>query len=127
MGGIKEPVDKASLRPVFEKYGELKDIWVAQDPPGYAFVEFTTHEDAERAVEAVNGMDIFGGPLTVNYTKKKREPYNNKGGFGDRGGLGSRGGRGERRGGRGAGPRGGPTFGRPARSHPYAGDYPPER
>ena len=30
------------LRRVFERYGDVVDIWVARQPPGFAFVEVRT-------------------------------------------------------------------------------------
>ncbi|PIK43582.1 Serine/arginine-rich splicing factor 7 [Apostichopus japonicus] len=35
----------------FEKFGTLRNVWVARNPPGFAFVEFKDHNDAADAVE----------------------------------------------------------------------------
>ena len=84
---------------------------------GFAFVEFGTAEEAERAVEMFNGQDLGGRALTVNIARPREErpPREGGGGGGFRGGGGGGwrgGGGGERRergggGGGGGGWRGG--------------------
>ena len=32
---------------IFGKYGELRSVWVAQRPAGFAFIEFEDNDDAE--------------------------------------------------------------------------------
>lgn len=74
---------------------------------GFAFIELSTSEEAERAVEMFNGQDLGGRALTVNiaHPREERAPREGGGGGfrGDRGG----GGGGYRGGGVGGGDRGG--------------------
>ena len=35
------------LRRAFDRYGKIIDIWVAQKPPGFAFVDFDNDQDAK--------------------------------------------------------------------------------
>nr|CAD7424968.1 unnamed protein product [Timema monikensis] len=49
-------VSKHELQYVFDKYGPLKEIWVAKSPPCFAFVVFRDREDAEDALRATDGM-----------------------------------------------------------------------
>jgi arginine/serine-rich splicing factor 7 len=44
------PPSEDELRQKFERYGELKDVWVARKPPGFAFVQFQDPANAEDAV-----------------------------------------------------------------------------
>ncbi len=37
------------------RYGPLRNVWVARNPPGFAFVEFEDPRDAEDAVKALDG------------------------------------------------------------------------
>lgn len=76
---------------------------------GFAFVEFSTPEEAQRAVEMFHGKELGGRPLTVNIARPREErPPGGGGGGGFRGGGGGGGGfRGERRGGGGGGGGGG--------------------
>jgi len=76
---------------------------------GFAFVEFATPEEAERAVEMFNGQDLGGRALTVNIARPREErpPREGGGGGGFRGGGGGGGGGGFRGGGGGGGGGGG--------------------
>lgn len=71
---------------------------------GFAFVEFSTPEEAQKAVELFHGKDLGGRALTVNIARPREErPPGGGGGYrgdrgGDRGGSGG-GWRGDRGGG----------------------------
>nr|CAD7400990.1 unnamed protein product [Timema cristinae] len=45
---------KQELEEAFSYYGPLRNVWVARNPPGFAFVEFEDPRDAE---DAVRGLD----------------------------------------------------------------------
>jgi cold-inducible RNA-binding protein len=71
---------------------------------GFAFVEFSTPDEAQKAVDLFHGKDLGGRPLTVNIARPREErPGGGGGGGGFRGG----GGGGFRGGGGGGGFRGG--------------------
>ena len=55
VGNLPRAFEKEELNSEFEEFGTIKDIWVAYNPPGYAFVEFSTDEEAQAAMEAKNG------------------------------------------------------------------------
>ncbi len=72
---------------------------------GFAFVEMATDEDAQAAIQAMDGVEVDGRPLRVNEAegRKPRAGGGGGGGFGGGGG----GGRGGFGGGGGGGGRGG--------------------
>jgi cold-inducible RNA-binding protein len=70
-------------------------------PRGFGFVEVTNDEDANRAVQALNGQDFMGRNVVVNEARPPRE--GGGGGGGGRGGGGGGGGRGGYGGGGGGG------------------------
>jgi len=71
---------------------------------GFAFIEFASADDAQKAVEMLQGKDFQGRALTVNIARPKEERPPRREGGGGGGGGGYRGGGG---GGGGGGYRGG--------------------
>ena len=69
-------------------------------PRGFGFVELTNDDEANRAIQSLNGHDFMGRNVVVN---EARPPREGGGGGGGRGGGG--GGRGGYGGGRGGGGR----------------------
>ena len=57
--------DKEELRKVYSKYGSLTNVWIATNPPGFAYVFYHTFEDAEKAVEHTNGKKVCGVTVRV--------------------------------------------------------------
>lgn len=47
--------DQHELEEAFGYYGPLRNVWVARNPPGFAFIEFEDSRDAEDAVKGLNG------------------------------------------------------------------------
>ncbi|XP_045480321.1 RNA-binding protein Rsf1 [Harmonia axyridis] len=93
VGGLNETIKKEDLEGEFEKYGKLNSVWVAFNPPGFAFIEFDEMTDAESACDSLNGTDMFGSKLIVEIARGRSR----RGGFrGGRGGGGYRGGGGFR-------------------------------
>ncbi len=76
---------------------------------GFAFVEFSTAEEAQRAVDMFQGKDLGGRALTVNIARPREDRPPREGGGGGGGGFrgGGGGGGGGFRGGGGGGFRGG--------------------
>jgi RNA recognition motif-containing protein len=79
---------------------------------GFAFVTMSTPEEAQKAIEAMNGANLGDRALTVNIARPKEERPRSSGGGGDRGprreyggggGGGGYGGGGSRGGGGGGG------------------------
>jgi cold-inducible RNA-binding protein len=77
----------------------IRDRFTGQSR-GFAFVEITNDEEADRAINSLNGQNFGGRNLVVNEAR----PQEQRGGGGGRGGFG--GGRGGHGGGGGGGGRG---------------------
>ena len=95
------------LLALFQAHGTVARAQVITDREtgrsrGFGFVEMNDDGEAQKAIEALNGSDFKGRPLTVNEAKP-REERSGGGGGGGRGGYG---------GGRGGGGRGGYGGGR---------------
>uniref|UniRef100_A0A0B6ZLL1 RRM domain-containing protein n=1 Tax=Arion vulgaris TaxID=1028688 RepID=A0A0B6ZLL1_9EUPU len=78
---------KQELEEKFSKYGQLRNVWVARKPPGFAFVEFEDSRDAEDAVRAIDGSKINGRRVRVEMSSG-RSRMGNRGGSSRGGGFG---------------------------------------
>lgn len=55
VGDLGNGAAKGELERAFSYYGPLRTVWVARNPPGFAFVEFEDPRDAEDAVKGMDG------------------------------------------------------------------------
>ncbi|XP_028293963.1 polyadenylate-binding protein 4 [Gouania willdenowi] len=72
-----DDMDDDRLKELFEKYGNILSVKVMTDPTGksrgFGFVSFEKHEDANKAVEEMNGTDFNGKTVFVGRAQKKME------------------------------------------------------
>ena len=122
VGNLPFSATEEQVREFFSAHGEVQRVHLVTDretgrPRGFGFVEM---DDAEgrAAIEALNGKDLDGRPLTINEARPREERGGGGGGGGYRGGGGGGGyrggggggGGGYRGGGGGGGYRGGGGF-----------------
>uniref|UniRef100_A0A6I8SJV2 RRM domain-containing protein n=1 Tax=Xenopus tropicalis TaxID=8364 RepID=A0A6I8SJV2_XENTR len=72
IGNLGQHVNRAVLEQAFGVYGPLRWIWVAQKPPGFAFVEFEKPHDAAAAVQGLNGKTLCGRQIRVEFSIRQR-------------------------------------------------------
>ena len=74
--GMSERTDERTLREECEKYGRLEKCVVVYDRDrrsrGFAFVTFEDEQDATDARDALNGKNIDGRDVRVDYSITKR-------------------------------------------------------
>ena len=46
------------LEKAFDKFGDLKEVWLARNPPCFAFVVYKHKNDAEDSIKEMNGRYI---------------------------------------------------------------------
>ncbi|XP_007230879.2 polyadenylate-binding protein 1b [Astyanax mexicanus] len=72
-----EDMDDEKLKEVFSKYGNSMSIRVMTDDSGksrgFGFVSFERHEDAQKAVDEMNGKELNGKLIYVGRAQKKVE------------------------------------------------------
>src|SRR5205809_6717890 len=110
VGNLSFNTTENDLQDAFAAHGTVVEANLMMDrmsgkPRGFGFVTMSTPEEAQKAIEALNGKEIDGRALTVNVARPREERP---------GGGGGGGGRGPRReyGGGGGGGRGGGGGGR---------------
>jgi len=112
VGNLSFDATEGELKELFAPFGQVTEVRLIMDKfggksKGFGFIEMPSKEEAEKAIEGLNGKDIKGRAMAVNEAKPKTD----RGGKGGRGGFG--GGGGDRgRGGYGGGDRGGGFGGR---------------
>ncbi|XP_076249302.1 serine/arginine-rich splicing factor 7 [Calliopsis andreniformis] len=72
VGDLGNSATKQELQNAFSYYGSLRNVWVARNPPGFAFVEFEDARDAEDAVRGLDGRTICGRRARVELSNGKR-------------------------------------------------------
>ncbi|MEE6492941.1 hypothetical protein FKM82_016675 [Ascaphus truei] len=58
VGNLGNNGNKTELERAFGYYGPLRSVWVARNPPGFAFVEFEDPRDAADAVRELDGRSL---------------------------------------------------------------------
>src|SRR3989344_6336493 len=95
IGGVSYGTTEDSLRDAFAQAGSVVSAKIIIDKMtgrsrGFAFVEMTTEEEAQKAIELWNGKELDGRTLTVNEARPLEERPRTGGGCrdfgGDRGG-----------------------------------------
>jgi RNA recognition motif-containing protein len=115
VGNLSFDATEDQVRSMFEAYGPVDRVSIITDrdsgqPRGFAFVEMSDDESADKAMEALNGTNLGGRNLTVNEARPKADRPRGGGGGGgggNRGGYGRGGGGGGGRGRSGGGGGGG--------------------
>jgi RNA recognition motif-containing protein len=111
VGNLPFAVTEEEIRTIFETEGrKVENVSVISDretgrPRGFAFVEMSTQNDADTAVQKLNGYQMGGRTLTVSEARERSfggggggaggggRSSGFGGGGGGRGGYGDRGGR----------------------------------
>ena len=98
VGNLPYSATEDEVRGVFGEFGDVQSVNLINDretgrPRGFGFVEMGD-EDADNAIQALDGKDLGGRPMRVNEARPRRN--DGGGGGGGRGGGGWGGGGGGR-------------------------------
>ncbi|KAL0912794.1 hypothetical protein M5K25_016199 [Dendrobium thyrsiflorum] len=66
VGNLDPRVNERDLEDEFRVYGVIRSIWVARRPPGYAFIDFDDHRDAQDAIREMDGKNGWRVELSHN-------------------------------------------------------------
>ncbi len=101
VGNLSFNTPENDLQDAFAAHGTVVETNLMMDrmsgrPRGFAFVTMGSPEEAQKAIDAMNGKQLDGRPLTVNIARPREERAPGGGGGGRRefrgGDRGSRGG-----------------------------------
>ena len=104
VGSLPFSIDEADLRDSFEVYGTVNSVKIITDKftgrsKGFGFVEMPNDDEAQKAIDELNGATVDGRTIVVNKSEPKpegeRRSFNNNrsgGSGGYNGGGNSRGG-----------------------------------
>ncbi|VEL25967.1 unnamed protein product [Protopolystoma xenopodis] len=74
VGDLPREASEREIEQAFRSYGKLRNVWVARNPPGFAFVEFDDATDARDAVRDLDGTIICGVRARVELSTGKSRP-----------------------------------------------------
>lgn len=98
VGNISHDLDNNDLKDTFQPFGDVSSAQIIMDrdtgrSKGFGFVEMGDEDQAQAAIDALNGTEVAGRTLTVNEAR----PQTDRAGRGGGGGRGFGGGGGGRR------------------------------
>jgi RNA recognition motif-containing protein len=90
VGNLPYETGEAELQELFSRAGSVDSVKVMRDMAtgrarGFAFVEMSTDDEAQKAITELNNFEVGGRGLTVNEARPK--PAGGGGGFGGAGGT----------------------------------------
>jgi cold-inducible RNA-binding protein len=93
VGNLDFAATDSAVRAMFERYGSVDRVNLVTDRDtgrsrGFAFVEMSNTEEADRAIAGLNGADYGGRALNVNEARPKGQGTGGGAGRGNSGGFG---------------------------------------
>lgn len=89
VGNISRETTENAVREEFEQFGEVTSVSLIKDKftnmlKGFGFVEMPQKNEAEKAIQNLDGSMLNGRPLTVNPAKPRTENNNSSKRYGSR-------------------------------------------
>ena len=78
VGNVSRAVTDTELRAAFEEFGAVKSAVIISDrdtgtSKGFGFVEMDDVDEANTAIEKLNGFELKGRPLNVNEARPRED------------------------------------------------------
>ena len=76
-GNLPYTVTEEHLRTLFEKHGQVASVKIIMDrttgnSKGFGFVEMMISQEAEKAIQILNGFEFNGRNIRVNFAKARK-------------------------------------------------------
>ena len=90
VGNLPYSITDETLNDTFSAHGTVESVRIITDrdtgrSKGFGFIEMASDDEAETAIDQLNGHEVDGRPLTVNEARPMA-PRENRGGFNKGGG-----------------------------------------
>ena len=90
VGNLSFNITENDLQDAFAAHGTVIEANLMMDratgrPRGFGFVTMSSPEEAQKAIDALNGKELGGRALTVNIARPREERTGGGGGGGNRG------------------------------------------
>jgi RNA recognition motif-containing protein len=93
VGNLSGETTEDDLRHAFESFGQVRSVTIVMDgvthkSRGFGFVTMPSMNEAQDAIEKMNGKDLTGQKINVEKARAKRKPRGirrRQGGFGSGG------------------------------------------
>ncbi len=98
IGNLEYSTSEDEVKNLLEENGiSVQSVSLIKDkfsgrPKGFGFAEFSTEEDAQKAIDFLNGKEVNGRTLKASKAQKREPRRDNRGGGGFGGGRGGYGG-----------------------------------
>lgn len=78
VGSMHVNTDEDTLRRIFSRFGDIQNINIHYDPEtgrskGFGFIQYRRPDEAKRAVQQGNGMEIDGNVVKVNFVNESKQ------------------------------------------------------
>lgn len=99
VGNLSHQATEDDLRKAFEVFGQVESVNIIKDrfsgeSRGFGFVQMPAKQEAQKAIEQMNGTDLMGRAINVNEARPRADRSGGRSGGRGRGsGFGGGGGR----------------------------------
>ncbi len=83
VGNLNYGIKEDGLRKIFEDFGEVSSAKIITDretgrSKGFGFVEMTNDDEANSAIESLNGKEIDGRSINVSQARPRKENFSDQ-------------------------------------------------
>jgi len=77
-GNLPYTITEENLRTLFEKHGQVSSVKIITDrstgnSKGFGFIEMNLPQEAEKAIQILNGFEVSGRNIRVNFAKPRKD------------------------------------------------------
>lgn len=82
VGNLDYEVNETDLKEIFEEFGTIQEAKIIHDKmsgrsKGFGFVTMENREEANKAMEELNGSELENRTMVVNEARPKKNHFNN--------------------------------------------------